>query len=77
MIISINLDQKPKKLLDWVQKFPMTVRWQDSYLLHDSPMDRKAVEVQNLEIKPQHREWFFHGLGIRSDMAEAEWQELI
>lgn len=40
-------------------------------------MDRKAVEVQNMEIKPQHREWFFHGLGIRPDMAEAEWQELI
>ncbi|MGC1376628.1 MAG: metallophosphoesterase family protein [Anaerolineales bacterium] len=64
--------------LDWIRSFPDTIRWNNAYLVHDSPLDRLAVQAQpDPEIRPEHREWFYHGPGILPGMAEQEWQKLL
>jgi predicted phosphodiesterase len=63
--------------LAWLCALPMTLRWQEAYLVHDSPLDRAAVAAQDDPgIRPEHREWFFHGKGVRNDLPEAHWQAL-
>jgi predicted phosphodiesterase len=63
--------------LAWLCALPITLRWQDTYLVHDSPLDRAAVAaMSDPDIRPEHREWFFHGKGLRDDLPEAHWQEL-
>ena len=61
----------------WIQSFPDTMRWNDAYFVHDSPSDRVAVHTQHPDILPQYREWFYHGRGIHSKMADNEWRELL
>lgn len=64
--------------LAWIHSLPGTLRWRDSWLVHDSPMDRLAAQAQGApEVQPRHREWFFHGRGIQPDMEESRWQELL
>jgi diadenosine tetraphosphatase ApaH/serine/threonine PP2A family protein phosphatase len=64
--------------LDWIRSLPDTIRWNDAYLVHDSPMDRLAVQTESdPDLEPQYREWFFHGRGIAPDMAERDWQRLL
>jgi predicted phosphodiesterase len=64
--------------LEWVHSFPDTLHWQDAFLVHDSPMDRIAVESQSdPEILPQYREWFFHGRGLLPDTDEETWQKTL
>lgn len=61
----------------WLEAFPRTLRWQDALLVHDSPFDRVNVVIQaNPNLRPEHREWFFHGLGIAHDAPEDEWRLL-
>jgi len=62
--------------LDWICSLPDTIRWNDAYLVHDSPMDRIAVQAQT-DIPPQYRELNYHGRGIVSDMTESDWEGLI
>ncbi len=64
--------------LEWIDSFPETLRWKDAYFVHDSPMDRLTVQTQNNpEIKPQYRDWFYHGRGIGPNMTEQEWMKLL
>lgn len=63
--------------LAWINSWPLEMRWRDAYLVHDSPLDRIRVNTQaNPLIKPEHREWFFHGRGITAGMEEEEWRKL-
>ncbi len=62
--------------LEWVYSLPDTIRWNDAFLVHDSPMDRLAVNAQ-ADIPPQYRELNYHGRGIAPNMAESEWQKLV
>jgi predicted phosphodiesterase len=62
----------------WISLFPDTLRWNNAYLVHDSPLDRWAVQtLSDPEIKSQYREWFYHGLGIAPNMGEQEQQKLL
>jgi len=64
--------------LDWLSSFADILHWEDAYLVHDSPQDRFLVENQSdPELKPEHREWFFHGHGIYPDMNKRENQVLL
>lgn len=59
--------------LAWLRTFPASLRWRNSLLVHDSPIDRISVENEsNPIIKPEHREWFFHGPGINIDFTDEE-----
>ncbi|MEE4194342.1 MAG: metallophosphoesterase family protein [Anaerolineae bacterium] len=63
--------------LEWLAAFPRTLRWQDALLVHDSPFDRVNVVIQATpNLRPEHREWFFHGMGITHDSPEEEWRLL-
>lgn len=71
-------DQLSASDLEWVHSLPDTLRWNDALLVHDSPMDRLAIQAQSdPAIQPHHREWFFHGRGLLPDMDGERWQELI
>ena len=61
--------------LDWIHSLPDVVRWNGTYLVHDSPMDRTAVQTMT-DVLPQYRELNFHGRGITPDMAASEWDGL-
>ena len=61
--------------LDWIYSLADTLRWYNSYLVHDSPADRKAVQAQT-DIPASYRELHFHGRGISPDMAESDWAAL-
>ncbi len=64
--------------MDWIESFPDTLRWNNVYLVHDSPLDRLAVEsLSDPSIQPQHREWFIHRQGITAGMEPGEWQKLL
>jgi predicted phosphodiesterase len=64
--------------LTWVRTFPTTIRWRETYLVHDSPIDRLTVQTQSdPEVRPEHREWFFHGPGITPDMTDLAWHRLL
>ena len=59
--------------LAWIETLPVTLLWQgnghSACLVHDSPLDRLAVEHSaDPQIRPEHREWFFHGNGIMPDL---------
>lgn len=59
--------------LAWLSSFPSTFRWRNALLVHDSPIDRVNVVIQSdPALKPEHREWFFHGQGIAHDLPESE-----
>lgn len=59
--------------LEWLGAFPSTLRWRNAMLVHDSPIDRVNVVIEaNPVLKPEHREWFFHGQGIAHDSPEEE-----
>ena len=61
--------------LAWIRSWPLISRWQNACLVHDSPLDRIQVETaSNPLLRPEHREWFFHGPGIAHDLS-AEAQE--
>ncbi len=63
--------------IEWISSFPDTLRWRNAFLVHDSPMDRLAVELQSdPEILPHQREWFFHGKGLLPDVGEHVWQQV-
>jgi predicted phosphodiesterase len=62
--------------LDWIYSLPDTIRWNDAFLVHDSPMDRMAVQAQT-DIPPQYRELNYHGRGIAPDMTKSDWEGLI
>ncbi len=61
--------------LTWIHEMPDTIRRDHSYLVHDSPMDREAVQSRN-DVAPQYREWIYHGRGIPPNMPEPDWQKL-
>lgn len=59
--------------LEWIQSWPLALRWRSAFLVHDSPFDRiKVVTESNPIIRPEHREWFYHGQGIAHDLTEEE-----
>jgi predicted phosphodiesterase len=62
--------------LYWIKSLPDTMRWNNAYLVHDSPMDRLAVQ-SHTDIPPLYRELYYHGRGITQDMAESDWTGLI
>jgi len=70
-------DQLTPDDVSWIQSFPDTMRWQETYLVHDSPADRVAVQTKHPDIPPPYREWFSYGRGIRPTMDASEWQELL
>lgn len=59
----------------WLNTFPDSLRWQDAYLVHDSPLDRREAQQQPA-IPPEYREWYYHGPGISPDTPEAVWDKL-
>ncbi len=61
---------------EWIHALPDTIRWNNAFLVHDSPMDRLAVQSQT-DVPPQYRELNYHGRGITPEMIESDWQELI
>ena len=61
--------------LDWIRSLPDTIRWNDALLVHDSPMDRLAIQSQT-DIPPQYRELNYHGRGITPDMSESDLKKL-
>ena len=61
--------------MEWIQSLPDTIRRNDTFFVHDSPMDRLAVQSQT-DIPPQYRELKYHGRGITPDMSETDWQKL-
>lgn len=68
--------------LAWIRTFPQTLLWERScgvsYLVHDSPMDRlAALQTVDPLIRPEHREWFFHGNGITPDLQGRALAELL
>ncbi len=70
-------DQLSEENINWIKSFPMTVRWKDAYFVHDSPMDRIAVEKTNSTLSPEYREWYFHGAGISPGMEAEQWEHLL
>ena len=68
-------DHLSKPDLGWISSLPDTMRLNNTYLVHDSPMDRMAVQSQT-DIPPQYRELNYHGRGIATDMAKSDWEEL-
>jgi predicted phosphodiesterase len=62
--------------LEWIRSLPDTIRWNDAFLVHDSPMDRLAVQSQT-DIPAQYRELNFHGRGIMPDITTSDWEKLI
>lgn len=62
--------------LEWVRSLPDTIQWNGALLVHDSPMDRLAVQSQ-IDVQPQYRELNYHGRGITPDMVESDWQKII
>jgi predicted phosphodiesterase len=60
----------------WIKSLPDTIDWNGAYLVHDSPMDRLAVQSQ-INIAPQYRELNYHGRGITIDMLESDWGKLV
>ena len=69
-------DHMSESDVEWIYSLPDTIRWNDAFLVHDSPMDRLAIQSQN-DVLPQYRELNYHGRGITPDMAEPDWQKLI
>ena len=65
-----------KSDLDWIYSLPDTIRWNGAYLVHDSPMDRLAVQSQT-DVLPQYRELNYHGRGITPDITKPDWEKLI
>jgi predicted phosphodiesterase len=59
--------------IEWIDSFPDTLHWNDAYLVHDSPLDRIAVQ-NNPGIPPEYREWFFHGRGLVPATDQQTWQ---
>lgn len=56
--------------MGWLRSLPVTMRWRNALLVHDSPLERIQVETESDPIiKPEHREWFFHGKGLVWDMS--------
>ncbi|MEE4194341.1 MAG: metallophosphoesterase family protein [Anaerolineae bacterium] len=69
-------DRLSQEEIDWLRSFPATLRWRNSLLVHDSPLDRMSVKTEsNPIIKPEHREWFFHGRGINDDFSDGEFAQ--
>lgn len=62
--------------LEWVHSLPDTILWNNAYLVHDSPMDRLAVQSR-VDIPPQYREWMYHGRGILPTTEQSDWQKII
>jgi predicted phosphodiesterase len=59
--------------MSWLHSLPVTKRWRNALLVHDSPCDRLAVHAEaDPRIKPEHREWFYHGKGLVWDMEANE-----
>lgn len=59
--------------MEWIRSWPMTLRWRDAYLVHDSPFDRIKVDTEsNPILKPEHREWFHHGQGIAHNLSQVD-----
>lgn len=62
---------------EWIQSWPMELRWRDAVLVHDSPLDRvRVVTEANPEVRPDQRELYFHGRGIAAGYSPEEWAEL-
>jgi diadenosine tetraphosphatase ApaH/serine/threonine PP2A family protein phosphatase len=62
--------------VEWIHSLPDTIRWDSAFLVHDSPLDRLAIQLQT-DVPPQYRELNYHGRGITPDMPESDWQKLI
>jgi predicted phosphodiesterase len=69
-------DRLPASDMEWIRSLPEVIRRGEAYLVHDSPLDRLVVQSRT-RVPPGQREWMFHGRGIRPDMAEQDWEELI
>lgn len=69
-------DQLTASDLNWIAAFPTTITWHQTLLVHDSPLDRVAVQ-QTSEIPPQYREWFFHGRGLLPTTTNDIWERTI
>lgn len=70
-------DQLSEQNLAWIRTFPMTVRRKETYFVHDSPLDRIAVQQTNTNLSPEYREWYYHGEGILPEMGERKWQKIL
>jgi len=63
--------QLDKDAIQWLSSLPSTLRWQDKLLVHDSPYDRQAVQLQaRPDVLPEQREWFFHGRGMTAKQSQ-------
>lgn len=69
-------DQLTASDLNWIAAFPTTITWHQTLLVHDSLLDRVAVQ-QTSEIPPQYREWFFHGRGLLPTTTNDIWERTI
>jgi len=75
-------DHLTQEDLAWIDTLPATLLWQangqSACLVHDSPLERLEVEHSaDPQIRPEHREWFFHGRGISPDLTGAALDELL
>jgi predicted phosphodiesterase len=63
--------------LEWLRSFPTVMRWRDTYLVHDSPIDHLEMERSNPDISSAYREWYYHSRGILPDMETEDWRKLL
>jgi hypothetical protein len=64
--------------LEWIRSLPDFMRWNEVCLVHDSPLDRLSPQSwYKPEIELKYQEWFYHAPGIRQDMTEYEWQQIV
>lgn len=63
--------------LEWIGAFDDYLHWQETILVHDSPLDRlEPQRWHRTGIAAQYQEWLYHSPGIQVDMAEGRWQDL-
>ncbi len=70
------LARMPSNDLAYIRAMPDVMRWEDWYMVHDSPFDRLRVKETDIGgLDDKYREFLFHGPGIREDV-EAEGEML-
>ena len=63
--------------LEWLQKLPDLMMWNQACFVHDSPLDRLFSYTRTIPgIPEKYQEFCFHSKGISTDTPEEEWDSL-
>jgi len=63
--------------LEWLQKLPDLMMWNQACFVHDSPLDRLFSHTRTIPgIPEKYQEFCFHSKGISTDTPEEEWDSL-